>query len=201
MNTSTSISFIKTFFDTGKGYATAKDLRDAGIDAYHIRKLIDNHIIHSVKRGLYKWSDNPTAENDLPDTARLVPEGVFCLYSACHFHDLGDYVPFEHHIAVERHRKVTLPDYPPVHLYYWTLSHLDAGAVTIQTPQGTFRITDLEKTVCDMVKYRNKVGKELVAKVLRDYVNHPKRNLNIIMRYARAVRVEKTLTTYLESLL
>jgi predicted transcriptional regulator of viral defense system len=192
---------VKTVFDNGNGYAQARDLRNAGIDAYHIKKLIDNQVIHAVKRGLYKWHDLSPAENDLPETARLVPEGVFCLYSACHYYDLGDYVPFEHHIAVERHQKVTLPAYPPVHLYYWTQRHLDTGVLTINTPQGAFRITDLEKTVCDMVKYRNKVGKELLAKVLRDYVQHPKRNLNMILKYARVVRVEIILTTYLETLL
>jgi predicted transcriptional regulator of viral defense system len=196
-----SPDLIKAIFNQGKGYAYAKNLRQAGIDFYQIKKMLADHSINQVKRGLYKWADLPGAATDFPELARVIPNGVICLFSACQYHNLGDYIPFEHHIAVSRHRKIKRPVYPPIQLYYWSPNQLEAGIEHIQTPQGDFLITDLEKTVCDMVKYRNKTGKDLVAKILRDYIQHPKRNLNRIMAYARVVRVEKILTNYLDALL
>jgi predicted transcriptional regulator of viral defense system len=198
MNTSIN---IKSIFEKGNGYAKSMDLRNAGVGYYEINKLLAENSISQVKRGLYLWNAYPKSSTDYPEIAQIVPNGVLCLHSACHFHGLGDYMPYEHHVALERHRKIRLPTFPPINLYFWSEQNIISGAIEIQTPNGIFKITDLEKTVCDMVKYRNKVGKDLLAQALRDYMKHPNRNLNLLISYARVVRVEKTLTNYLETLL
>jgi predicted transcriptional regulator of viral defense system len=157
--------YIKSIFDKGLGYAKSMDLRNAGVDYYQIKKLLAENSISQVKRGLYLWNSYPKSSTDYPEIAQIVPNGVLCLHSACHFHGLGDYMPYEHHVALERHQKIRLPDFPPIILYFWSEKSITIGVNKIQTPNGTFKITDLEKTVCDMVKYRNKVGKDLMAQV------------------------------------
>ncbi len=191
---------LKEIFNAHQGYATLKELRRHGVDFYQLKKLRESGLVRLVKRGLYHWNDQSSPETELPELARIVPQGVFCLFSACHWHELGDYVPFEYHIAVERSRRIQLPEYPPIKLYYWNGDHLALGVFEVETPQGNFRITDLEKTVCDMVKYRNKTGKDSLRQVLNDYVRRKDRNLNRLISYARAMRLEKIIRTYLETL-
>lgn len=38
-------------------------------------------------------------------------------------------------------------------------------------------ITDMERSVCDAVKYRNKIGLDVCAEVIRTYLKKPNRNL------------------------
>ena len=59
----------------------------------------------------------------------------------------------------------------------------------------------MEKTVADILFYRNKVGIEETKEVLVNYLARKERNLNKLHRYAKELRCEKILSTYLEVLL
>lgn len=60
------------------------------------------------------------------------------------------------------------------------------------------RITDMERSVCDAVKYRNKLGLDVCAEVIRSYLRKPSRNLTRLQDYAKRLRVFNTLKNYLE---
>lgn len=92
------------------------------------------------------------------DIQKIIPEGVLCLYSALFYYDLTLYIPHSYNIAIEQKRKVTLPNFPIITLYYWDKKFLELG-VTTQTIEGyEVKITNLERSVCDTVKFRNKIG-------------------------------------------
>ena len=59
-------------------------------------------------------------------------------------------------------------------------------------------IYDVEKTVCDMIFYRNKLGFEPAIEVLKNYVKRSDRNINKLMEYAKKLRCAKLLREYLE---
>ena len=54
-------------------------------------------------------------------------------------------------------------------------------------------ITDMERSVCDAVKYRNKIGLDVCAEVTRTYLKKPNRNLARLQDYAKRLRVFNTL--------
>jgi hypothetical protein len=58
----------------------------------------------------------------------------------------------------------------------------------------------MEKTVVDILFYRNKIGIEETKEVLTNYLGKKERNLNKLHRYAKILRCEKILSTYLEVL-
>ncbi len=60
------------------------------------------------------------------------------------------------------------------------------------------RITDLERSVCDAAKYRNKIGLDIFAEVLRTYLRKDGRSLGRLMEYAKKLRIEKVLKNYIE---
>ena len=60
------------------------------------------------------------------------------------------------------------------------------------------RITDMERSVCDAVKYRNKLGLDICAEVIRSYLRKPNRNLTRLQDFAKRLRVFNTLKNYLE---
>ena len=77
--------------------------------------------------------------------------------------------------------------------------NLEFGIVKREVSGFMLSITDLERTVCDAVKYRNKIGLDVCGEVLDNYLKHPNRNISLLHEYAEKLRVNKILTMYLET--
>ena len=60
---------------------------------------------------------------------------------------------------------------------------------------------DLERTICDIVRSRNKVGTETFLAALKAYAARSDKNLNRLYSYAKQLRVSGILRRYLEVLL
>ena len=110
---------------------------------------------------------------------------VFCLGN----YELTTKLPPDICIAIEKKRKVILPDYPPVALYYWSQQTFELGVMEKEIEGYQVRIYDLEKSVCDAVKFRNKVGIDISSEILRNYLARTDRNLTRLNEYAKKMRV------------
>ena len=95
----------------------------------------------------------------------------------------------------------TLPEWPLLHFWYFPQGRYEAGIVTGQDEGGEFRIYDIEKTVIDILYYRNKIGIEETREILKHYLSKEDRNLSVLHRYAEKLGCRKILGTYLEVLL
>ena len=102
-------------------------------------------------------------------------------------------------IAIEAKRKVRVQDYPPIDLYYWKKENLEFGIIKKSISGYDVLITDMERTVCDAVKYRNKIGLDVCGEVIDNYLKKENRNISLLHEYAQKLRVKNILTTYLET--
>ena len=78
---------------------------------------------------------------------------------------------------------------------------METGTRRITDGENAFHIFDIEKTVVDIVYYRNKIGVEETAEVLKNYLRREERQVERLYEYARKLRCEKTVRTYLEVLI
>lgn len=67
--------------------------------------------------------------------------------------------------------------------------------------KNEFQIYDIEKTVVDIVFYREKVGIEETREILINYLKRKDRNLNRLLKYAELMKCDKVLRHYLEMLI
>ena len=132
------------------------------------------------------------------DIDKIVPGGVVCMYSAWMHHQLSTQVPPAFCIAIGSKRRIKVPTAVPVSLYYWKPENLEFGIERKNISGCEVLITDLERSVCDAVKYRNKIGLDVCAEVVRSYLSRPNRNLSRLTDYARRLRVANILNNYLE---
>ena len=78
----------------------------------------------------------------------------------------------------------------------------ELGKTMLQTPAGNpVPCYDLERTICDVIRSRNKIGTETFLSALKQYAVSPKKDLNRLDDYARQMRVSGVLRQYLEVLL
>lgn len=190
---------IETCFEGTNGIMTTKELKAKGVNHYFIRKLIKNGQIEPIKRGIYKLAN--TDVNEFSEVLGIVPKGVFCLYSAASLHNLSTFIPTEYHITIPKKNKVTLTDYPPIHLYYWDKTLYTLGVEQLKKDGDQIATYDLEKTVCDFIKFRNKLGFDIAKEVLKNYLNRKDRNIDKLTKYAKKLRIYSVINPYLKILL
>lgn len=149
-----------------------------------------------VRHGVYATPE--AMLSNMMDVEKIVPGGVVCLYNAWAYYQLSMVVPPAFCIAIASKRKVVLPQFLPVNLYYWKPENLEFGIVGAEISGFHVRITDMERSVCDAIKYRNKLGLDVCAEVIRNYLKKENRNLSLLSDYAKRLRVFNTLKQYLE---
>lgn len=176
------------------GIVSAKDLTRA--EYTRVLRAVGRGELIKVRQGVYATPQSLV--NTMVDVEKIVPNGVICLYNAWAYHKLSTTIPPSVCIAIETKRKVRLPDDTPVQLYYWKKEYLHFGIEEQEYSGYKVRITDLERSVCDAIKYRNKIGMDLCGEVMRSYLKRSDRSLSRLYVYAKRLRVANVLNNYLE---
>ncbi|WP_444355644.1 type IV toxin-antitoxin system AbiEi family antitoxin domain-containing protein [Prevotellamassilia timonensis] len=188
-------SIIDTVQQQG-GFITTGEVKSRG-EYEQLRHAAEEGNLVRIRKGVY--AETSALANNMIDVERIVPRGVLCLYSAFSHHGLSTQVPSSTCIAIDARRKVRLPDYPIIDLYYWKKEYLEFGIMQKEISGYDVLITDLERTVCDAVKYRNKIGLDVCGEVIDSYLKKDNRNISLLHEYAQKLRVKNILTTYLET--
>lgn len=188
---------IQKVLDDNNGTISSSQAKEIGRYAYYsVLKLVKNGTLLKLRNGLF--IEPSRLANTMIDINRLIPMGVLCLYSAWAYYNLTTQIPAEFNVAVDKNIKITIPDYPPIRLLRWSGETLSIGVVKSQMNGYNVQIYDLEKSVCDAIKFRNKVGIDVMSEVLRNYLQRPDRNISKLEKYARELRLYSTLEKYME---
>ena len=184
-----------------KKFITTAELKDMGYSYYRIGKLEEQGILSRVNRSTYENLTYKGDENDFFSAEAFVPYGVICLMSAARYYELTNFLPDAVDVAIERKKKVnTLPEWPEIRIFYFDASRMDLGVTEVRNGDNCFHIFDIEKTVVDIIYYRNKIGIEETSEVLRNYLKRRDRQIDRLYAYAKRLRCEKIVRTYLEVL-
>jgi predicted transcriptional regulator of viral defense system len=188
-------SDIKILFDKHNGYIKKQDIPDRKT-YLQLLKMMESGKVVRLKRGVYCYHSKMS--NVMIDVDKIVPNGVLCMFSAWFCYQLSVQIPQSFNIAIEKNRKAVLPDYPPITLCYWQHEYYELGIVRQEINGYTVNIYDLEKSVCDAVKYRTKIGIDVCSEILKNYLKRRDRDISKLIEYAKRMRVEKILKTYLD---
>ncbi|MDP2887645.1 MAG: hypothetical protein Q8P34_01600 [Bacteroidota bacterium] len=187
-------------FVQNNGYLASNLIRGNRSLYYQLKTMLESGKVVQIKRGLYRHTDY-TEDANWGEVCRIVPQGVLCLFTAWQFYGLSTHVSSFVHLAIQVRKKPVLPEFPPVKIYYWSHDFYEVGKEQTTHNEEQISIYDLEKSVCDAIRYRNKVGTELSAEVLRNYLKRKDRNLDKLMKYAENMRIATVLNQYLSVML
>ena len=129
-------------------------------------------------------------------------ESFFLTKQLFYLHGISDRTPFEHTVTAPSGCIPSAAIKSECKVYYIKPELFELGKTTLRTPAGNdVPAYDLERTICDVIRSRNKLGTETFLAALKMYAASPKKNLNQLNTYAKQMRVEKVLRQYLEVLL
>ena len=199
---SKSVSQAVKFFQSHGGILRTKEAIDLGIHPSTLYQMKDEGTIDQLRRGLYALKDLPGhAHPDLVQIAKMVPEAVICLISALSFHGLTTQIPHYVYVAVRQSTRVPKITYPPARFFWFSEKTYSTGIEIHYFSGVKIRCYNLEKTIVDCFKHRNKIGIDVALEALRNYLSRVNINLQKLKKYAVISRVDKVMTPYIEALL
>ncbi len=179
------------------GVLKTSELNEIGLTSRQIKTLQDNGIISKIKFGFYELNNHFIQDEVI--IARLFPEAVIFLESALFHYEYTDRVPSSWQIAVDKDSekgKYKIA-YPSVSPFYLEKKVMDIGLGHYIIDGIEINIFNRERTICDVLKYKNKLDKEIFNKAILNYLNDNKKNLNLLIQYSALMNVSEKMKTYI----
>ena len=181
---------IRQMFESSGGMLRTNELYTRKVFYNDIRQFINDGLIEKIRYGYYQLVD----ENN-PSEARLInqlfPDGILNMDTALFYYGYSDRTPLAWHLAVSKDsgKSRFKIDYPFVRPYFVEPALLNLGLASGVIDGNPVRIYDKERTICDCLRYRNKMDREIFVKAIQKYVNDTSKNIPRLMRYAKKLRV------------
>ena len=185
---------------THGGIIETKIAAQHGISKAMLYKLCKEDKIHRIVKGQYILPYD--MQDELLAISNRSERIIFSHETALYLHGISDRTPFEHTVTAPSGCIPSAAIKSECKVYYIKPELFELGKTTLRTPAGNdVPAYDLERTICDVIRSRNKLGTETFLTALKLYAANPKKNLNQLNTYAKQMRVEKVLRQYLEVLL
>ena len=186
------ISQIKDIFSRYGGLMKTSELSKERLYYQNIQRLEGEGYIEKVRYGYYRWAHD-TQMDEAQIVSHLFPDGIFCMETAMYVYGYIDYLPEYWHIAVSKDSTKSRfnIDHPFVKPYYIEQALLTLGATTEKIGDTEIIVYDRERLLCDCLRYRNRMDRELFSNVVRRYICDPERNISHLNEYAAKLRVSK----------
>jgi len=186
------IEKYRNIFDRYGGMMRTKQLQEEEILYRPLQRLIEQGYVEKVRYGYYQWVDHDDF-SEVSTVIRLYPDAVLCMDTALRHYGYSDRTPGEWHLAVSKDsgKSRFRIDYPFVRPYYVEPSILELGLIDGEIDGHKVRIYDKERIICDCLRYRNKMDKEIFNKAIQAYIADPSKRVPKLLEYAGILRVKK----------
>lgn len=153
-----------------------------------------------VGHGVYAEKDALVDERYL--LHRRCPAAIFSHDEALYFHGLTDQEPISPCLTLYTGYNTKRLNEDGCKVYTVKKELLDVGKTFVKDSfQNEIPMYDLERTLCDIIRSRNKIETSVFATALKEYAKRQDKDLNRLMDYAERFRVAKIVRRYLEVLL
>lgn len=191
---------IKAMADDGNGFVKTSQIEEAGISRTVIKRYVDSGLLERIRKGIYA-----PADSDIDEFALLqvhCSSLVFSYGTALYIWGLTDRIPHTFDISVPHGENISrlLRDNQKIKAHYVMKEFYDLGITETQSPQGgLIRLYDKERCLCDLIKDKNQIEKQLYVQAIKDYFK-ARPNVRKLLKYGKAFGIEEKIRTYMEVL-
>lgn len=192
----TKVDKIKEIVDQNDGILTMNLLEQNNIHRQYVKALVDEGYLEKVSRGVYVRSDKDV--NEFYIMGEQYKTGIFSHNTALYFYNLTDRTPFILDMTFPSNVR---PSNVLLNIHYINKERHQIGLVTKELEDGSsIRIYNMERTICDIIRDRNKTDTQILNTALKEYMKRQDKNLNLLFEYAKIFKISKILKMYMEVL-
>lgn len=191
---------ILKIVEKNNGYITTKEVVNNGIDRRFLTNMVKNGTLVRVSRGYYGLPNY--IEDEYYKISSKSKNARFSLVTALYLHNLSDRNPLVYNISLPNDYSGVLQKNKNVIISFVSRDILDLGVIEMESPFGMkIKVYDVERTICDIIKNKNKMNAEIFSKALKEYAKSKNKDLNKLAMYAKKMNIEKKVSEYMEVLL
>lgn len=190
-------------FQSGNGYRSASELKEAKITTVQIRELVNKGIVERVSHGHYWLVDEKHGKPkhyQMIEACRVNPRAVICADSACYYHGLIDVETKKLSIATLKTDRSRMQLNFPVCRHYYSDLAFEQDMQEVETPYGVIRVYDVERSVCDAIRFRSDVGEEILELIVERFLQRGTDQMDRLLAYADAMRVGRIVRIQLKQM-
>jgi len=196
----TDTIIVQQLLSRGNGMLAASQATEAGLHRQQLADFVKTGILERAERGIYI---SPGGLDDalfwMQQRAKKI---VYSHETALFLHRMTDRTPIRYSVTVPSSYKASAALKKSCKIYYIKQELVDLGKTEKSSGMGhTVIIYDPERTICDVIRSRNKMDGQVVIEALKNYAMSKKKDLHRLYMYAEKFGVEKILHQYLEVLL
>jgi predicted transcriptional regulator of viral defense system len=196
----TAMSKLTAIAQKHGGLIETKIASEHGVSKATLSKLCKENKLQRIVRGQYLLPDD--LQDELLSISKRSQKLIFSHETALFLHGISDRTPFEHSITTPSNCIPSPSIKAECKVYYIAPDLFELGKTTLRTPAGNLVPTyNLERTICDIIRSRNKLGMETLIFALKQFSSSSTKDLNRLSAYANKLHVTNLLRPYLEVLL
>ena len=178
------------------GIMKTSELKAFGLGSRQILRLLEDNVMSKIKTGFYEIVGLTIPDEVL--ITKLFPTSVIYLESALLHYGYTERIPSSWQIAVDRNisKSQLKISYPPIMPFFLDNKFIEIGLVGFEVNGVKIRIYNKERTICDVLRYANKLDREVFTNAIHRYVKDKDRNIKLFMEYAKRFRVTQKAKTY-----
>lgn len=193
-------TILKELSEQRNNIITTAAAEAVGISRAMLSKLCKEGKIQRIAKGQYMLVDE--IPDELFSISLRTEHLIFSHETALFLHGISDRTPFVHSITAPANRVPSPSLREECKVYYIKPELFELGRTKLNTPFGNqVSCYDLERTICDIIRSRNKIGTETFLAALKQYAASPKKDLNRLNFYAKKMSLTSVVRQYLEVLL
>lgn len=192
-------TILKTIKNNNNMITTAQAV-ELGFTRALLSRYVKEGLLERGRRGVYILSDS--IHDDMYTLMLRSDKIIFSHDTALFLNGLSERTPFTHSVTIPSNRKLSNTLQDECVCYYIKPELHQVGAVTRKTTLGNeVRCYNAERTICDLLRSRNRLDEETVISAIKNYAVSPEKDLNVLAVYASQFGVDKVLRRYMEVLL
>ena len=191
---------ILKIIEKNNGYVTTREVVENGINKIFLTNMVRNGKLVRISRGYYGLPNY--IEDDYYKLASKSKNARYSMATALYLHNLSDRTPLVYNITLPFGYNGALQKEKNVVLNFVNRKILDLGMIEMTSPFGMkIKVYDIERTICDIIKNKNKMDAEIFSKALKEYARSKNKNLTKLTKYAKIMNIEHKVREYMEVLL
>lgn len=180
---------IEKLMSENGGIVKASQLYPLGLSYRSIQGLVADGTLDHVKSGYYAIKYREKSEESI--MYGLFPDAVLTMDTALYYYGYIRQRPFTWSIAVSKNTSKSRfkIDYPVLHPYYTEPDVLNLGVAKIPFENGTMRIYEKERLICECLKYEERLDKDVLKQALIGFIGEQEKDVAKLIEYARERKV------------
>lgn len=182
------------------GYIQTKDLKQYGIHREYLTILVEEERLIRVSNGVYQTPE--VWEDQYLFLQAKRKNMIYSHDTALFLHGLTDRDPLKLTATVPTGYNTTQMKSNSLDLFTIKKELFHLGEMKMKSPYGSeIVVYDKERTMCDMIRSRNKLDQYMIVEGLKKYVQLTEKDITKLLLYAKELKVEHILRSMLELLL